>query len=62
MRTCSNNKPFTIDGEEYRTLKEASEKLNIPIKTIHDRLRSHLKIFSEYRYVKPKPSFERAKW
>lgn len=55
-------KPFTIEGVEYRTLKEASEKLSIPIKTLHDRLSSKNKLFSEYRYVKPKSTIQRPKW
>lgn len=55
-------KPFTIEGVEYRTLKEASDKLNIPVKTIHCRLFSKNKLFSEYRYVKPKSTIQRPKW
>jgi len=55
-------KPFTVEGVEYRTLKEASDKLGIPIKTLHDRLSSKNKLFSEYRYVKPKSTIQRPKW
>jgi group I intron endonuclease len=42
------NKPFLIDGVEYRTLKEASEKLNIHSMTIKGRLIS--KKFDNYKY------------
>lgn len=58
----NNNKPFTIEGKEYRTLKEASEILNIPVKTIHDRLSSNNPLYREYKYVKPKSTIERPKW
>ena len=44
----SFNKPFFIDGVEYRTLKEASEKLNIHQMTIKGRLKSLN--FDNYRY------------
>jgi group I intron endonuclease len=42
------NKPFLIDGVEYRTLKEASEKLNIHQMTIKGRLQSPN--FNNYKY------------
>jgi group I intron endonuclease len=42
------NKPFIIDGIEYRTLKEASDKLNIHSMTIKGRLKSPK--FDNYRY------------
>ncbi len=46
----SNNKPFYIDDIEYRTLLEASEKLNIHKMTIKGRLKSNKIDFSNYRY------------
>lgn len=42
------NKSFFIDDVEYRTLKDASEKLNIHQMTIKSRLKS--KKFDNYRY------------
>jgi group I intron endonuclease len=42
------NKPFLIDSFEYRTLKEASEKLNIHPMTIKGRLKSSK--FNNYQY------------
>lgn len=42
------NKPFFIDNVEYRTLKDASEKLNIHPMTIKGRLKS--KKFDNYKY------------
>lgn len=43
------NKPFMIDDAEYRTLKEASEKLNIHPMTIKGRLKSSK--FGNYKYI-----------
>jgi group I intron endonuclease len=42
------NKPFLIDDFEYRTLKDASEKLNIHPMTIKGRLKSEK--FDNYKY------------
>jgi group I intron endonuclease len=42
------NKPFIIDGIEYRTLKEASDKLNVHPMTIKGRLKSPK--FDNYKY------------
>jgi group I intron endonuclease len=42
------NKPFIIDGIEYRTLKEASDKINVHPMTIKGRLKSPK--FDNYRY------------
>jgi hypothetical protein len=42
------NKPFTIDNVKYRTLKDASEKLNIHPMTIKARLKSEK--FENYKY------------
>lgn len=42
------NKPFLIDGVEFRTLKDASEKLNIHPTTIKGRLEN--KKFDNYKY------------
>jgi len=42
------NKPFFIDNVEYRTLKDASEKLNIHPMTIKGRLKSTK--FDNYKY------------
>ena len=47
-KTMSFNKPFFIDNVEYRTLKDASEKLNIHPMTIKGRLKSTK--FDNYRY------------
>ena len=44
------NKPFLIDGIEYRTLKEASEKLKIHFMTIKGRLDSKNVKFDNYKY------------
>jgi group I intron endonuclease len=44
------NKPLLIDGVEYRTLKDASEKLSIHPMTIKGRLKS--KKFDNYKYKK----------
>ena len=44
----SFNKPFLIDGVEYRTLKEASDILNIHPMTIKGRLKSPK--FDNYKY------------
>jgi hypothetical protein len=44
----THNKPFQIDGVEYRTLKEASEILGIHQMTIKGRLNS--KNFENYEY------------
>lgn len=44
----NHNKPFYIDEVEYRTLKEASEKLNIHPMTIKGRLNSDK--FENYKY------------
>ena len=44
-----HNKPFTIDGIEYRTLKEASKILNIHQSTIKGRLIN--KKFINYEYL-----------
>lgn len=43
-----SNNPFYIDNIEYRTLKEASDKLNIPVPTISSRLKNVNK--SNYQY------------
>jgi group I intron endonuclease len=43
------NKPFTIDEVEYRTLQEASVKLNIHPMTIKGRLKSDK--FDNYKYI-----------
>jgi group I intron endonuclease len=43
------NKPFMIDGVEYRTLKDASEKLLIHPMTIKGRLKSNK--FGNYQYI-----------
>lgn len=43
------NKPFTIDGVEYRTLKSASEILGIHQMTIKGRLKSDN--FDNYQYI-----------
>lgn len=45
----NHNKPFTIDGIEYRTLKEASDLLEIHEMTIKGRLLS--KKFDNYKYL-----------
>lgn len=45
----SHNKPFKIDGVEYRTLKEASEILGIHQMTIKGRLNSNN--FENYEYI-----------
>jgi group I intron endonuclease len=50
-RQRSFNKPFTIDNVKYRTLKEASEKLNIHPMTIKGRLKSEK--FENYKYEAP---------
>jgi group I intron endonuclease len=42
------NKPFIIDGIEYRTLKEAGDKLNVHPMTIKGRLKSPK--FDNYKY------------
>jgi group I intron endonuclease len=42
------NRPFLIDGIEYRTLKDASEKLGIHFMTINGRLKSPK--FNNYEY------------
>jgi group I intron endonuclease len=42
------NKPFTIDDVEYRTLQDASDKLNIHPMTIKGRLKSDK--FDNYKY------------
>lgn len=47
-KQTSFNKPFVIDGIEYRTLKEANEKLNIHQMTIKGRLQSPK--FENYKY------------
>jgi group I intron endonuclease len=47
----SNNKPFTIDGVEYRTLKEASETLGIHKMTIKQRILSKNEKFNNYSYI-----------
>jgi group I intron endonuclease len=47
-KTMTFNKPFLIDGVEYRTLKEASEILNIHSMTIKGRLKSPK--FDNYKY------------
>jgi len=44
-----HNKPFMIDGIEYRTLKEASEILDIHQMTIKGRIES--KKFTNYTYI-----------
>jgi len=44
------NKPFLIDGVEYRTLKEASEKLKIHFMTIKGRLDSKNVKYDNYKY------------
>ena len=45
----NHNKPFKIDGIEYRTLKEASELLKMHQMTIKGRLLS--KKFPNYEYL-----------
>lgn len=45
------NKPFTIDGVEYRTLNEASETLGIHRMTIKGRLKSKKSEFDNYKYI-----------
>jgi len=47
-KKCKHNKPFKIDGVEYRTLKEASDILGIHQTTIKGRLNS--KKFENYEY------------
>lgn len=48
-KKMNHNKPFKIDGIEYRTLKEASELLKIHQMTIKGRLLS--KKFPNYEYL-----------
>jgi len=49
-KTRKHNKPFFIENNEYRTLKEASDKLNLHISTIKRRLLSKNKKFINYYY------------
>jgi len=48
-RKHKHNKPFTVDGVLYRTLKEASDKLGIQKMTIKGRILSNK--FTNYRYA-----------
>jgi len=45
------NIPFMINNIEYRSLGEASKKLNIPITTIRWRIKSKNKKFINYFYI-----------
>jgi group I intron endonuclease len=47
------NIKFSIDGVEYFSLGDASNKLKIPITTILWRLKSKNKKFEDYKYNKP---------
>lgn len=47
----SQNIPFEIDGIEYHSLGDASNKLGIPIPTIRWRLKSKNKKFENYKYL-----------
>ena len=44
-------KPFTIDGVYYKNLREASEKLKIPMCTIGVRLKNKSLNFDNYQYL-----------
>jgi group I intron endonuclease len=46
----SQNIPFTIDGIKYTSIGDASKKLGIPNKTVHNRLNSNNPKFSNYLY------------
>ncbi len=50
----SQNIKFTIDGIQYNSIGEASKKLNIPPKTIHNRLNSKNIKYSNYLYLDKK--------
>jgi group I intron endonuclease len=45
------NIPFTINNQQYNSLGEASNELEIPITTIRWRLRSKNKKFESYKYI-----------
>jgi hypothetical protein len=47
---AKNNKPIIIDGVEYRSLSDASNKLNIHPMTIKYRVVSKSVIFNNYQY------------
>lgn len=47
----SQNIPFEIDGVEYCSLGDASNKLGVPIPTIRWRLKSKNKRFEKYKYL-----------
>jgi hypothetical protein len=47
---AKNNKPIIIDGVEYYSLSEASDKLNIHPMTIKGRILSKNIIFKNYQY------------
>jgi group I intron endonuclease len=46
----SQNIPFTIDGIRYTSIGDASKKLGIAHKTVHNRLNSKNPKFSNYLY------------
>lgn len=45
-------KEFEIDGIKYKTLSEASQRLDIPTTTIRWRIKSENKKYENYKYVK----------
>lgn len=47
----NQNIPFTIDGIIYTSIGDASTKLHIPPKTIHNRLNSNNIKFKDYLYI-----------